>query len=378
MPPPSPLNPPRVLLTCRAGIGGAAAVVERMLIRLPERGIGGTAVLSSLEGERLMDVATANGWDVARLDLRREIAPLADAAAAFRLRRLCHGHDLVHAHTAKPGALARLALGGNRPVVYAPHGFYFTYHEPGSREHRRYLQLERRLASRTTLVHCVSDSERDVAVAEGLVEPERAVVLRNPLPDAPEPLLPALVRDRLRSPHNWNLILCAMRLASPKDPETLVRAMALLPEDVRACLVFVGDGPLREPCEALAAELAPDRIRFAGTRDDVRALLPTADVAVLPTTSEALPTFLLEAAAAGVPAVATDLPGCHDASGDAALYVAPGDPEGMASALSAVLATPSLHMRLRAAASARSNLFDEDRWLDGLVRMYDRALDRDR
>lgn len=372
------MSPPRVLIVCRAGIGGAASVVERMLVRLPERGIGGTAVLSSLEGERLLDVATANGWDVARLDLRREIAPLADARAAFRLRRLAADHDVVHAHTAKPGALARLALGSGHPIVYAPHGFYFTYHQEGSREHRRYLQLERRLAGRTTRLHCVSDAERDIALRHGLIAPDRASVLLNPLPPAPPAREPAEVRMEFDVPADAHLIVTAIRMAAPKDPRTLIRAIGALPDDPAVRLLVLGEGPLLEPCRALAEEVAPGRVVFAGHRDDVRAILPAAHLAVLPSDSEALPTFLLEALSAGVPVIATDLPGCHDAAGDAAMYVAPGDIEGWVSALTDVFVDPTLHLRLRAAARARANLFDEDRWLGGLVGLYDDAIEAHR
>ena len=78
----------RVLLCARPGIGGAACVIDAALRRLPEHGISGTAALSSLEGEALLETAGACGWDVVRLDLRRNPSPVHDARAWARLRGL--------------------------------------------------------------------------------------------------------------------------------------------------------------------------------------------------------------------------------------------------------------------------------------------------
>ena len=86
-----------------------------------------------------------------------------------------------------------------------------------------------------------------------------------------------------------------------------------------------------------------------------------------------MPLFLLEALAEGVPAVATDLAGCREASGDAAVYVPPGDPAALAEAVSGLLRDKSRHRKMSKTARERAPLFDEDRWLEGLLAMYGRA-----
>ena len=83
--------------------------------------------------------------------------------------------------------------------------------------------------------------------------------------------------------------------------------------------------------------------------------------------------FLLEALAESVPAVATDLPGCREAAGDAALYAPPGNAAEMAEAITRLLRDDKLRWKMSKAATKRVALFDEDRWLDGLVAMYQRA-----
>lgn len=354
-------------MVARPGVGGVARVLEAMLRRLPARGISGTAVLSGLEGTAVLDAARAHGWDVVRLDLKRAMSVFSDIRATLRLRREIAGHDLVHAHAAKAGALARLGRPGV-PVVYAPHGFYFTYHAEGSRPWRKYLALERKLAPGTSLLHCVSAAERDLALRHGLVAPERAVVLPNPIParrpGSAKPSPP---------PGDVHVVLMAARLADPKDPVTFVRAASVVDPALAATFLLVGEGPLL-PAARREAEGAKGRVVFLPADADVRTLLGGAHVAALASRSEALPGFLLEALAEGVPAVATDLPGCREASGDAALYVPQGDAVAMAEAITRLLRDARERKRLSRLARARAALFDEDRWLDALVGMYERAV----
>jgi len=341
-------------------------VLGALLRRLPERGIIGTAALSGTEGLALIETAEAHGWETVRLDLQREISPVRDTNAGLKLRRVARGHDLVHAHAAKAGALARLALPLRKgvPVIYAPHGFYFTYHPAESAPWRRYLALEQRLAPRTTLLHCVSAAERDVAVDHGLATEEACHVLPNPVPP-PTPGDDARLTDL---PEDRPLVVMVARLAPPKDPVTFVRAAALVPG---ARFVLVGDGELAE--EVRKASAGTD-VLFLPPDTPVRRLLARSRAAVLTTASEALPLFLIEALAEGVPAVATDLPGCRDASADCALYVPPEDPRALAAAVTRLVEDDALHARLSAAARERACHFDEDRWADGVVAMYDRVL----
>lgn len=356
----------RVLLAARPGTGGAARVLEALLRRLPERGVTGTAVLSGLEGTDLLDAARRHGWETVRLDLERGPC-LADLAARRELARLIPGHDLVHAHAAKAGALVRLAADGV-PVVYAPHGFYFTYHGEGTWRHRLWRAVERRLAPRTAYFHCVSEAERDLCVASGFCAADRAVAIPNPVPPrrtgATTPL-PAF--------GTGPLVLMVARFAAPKDPVGFFQAAARVDPSLGARFVLVGRGPLEEEARR-AAELVPEGRAWVLTADvDVRALLARSRVAVLATASEALPLFLLEALEEGVPAVASDLPGTREAAGDAALFAPSCDAPALAAAIERLLREPALREDLARRARARAPRFAEDAWLDAVVALYERA-----
>lgn len=124
---------------------------------------------------------------------------------------------------------------------------------------------------------------------------------------------PAMDRPSLGLTHDDRLILWVGRLDPVKGLDHLLRAIHQLDSTHRARLFLVGDGPERDGLERLAGQLKiQDRIRFLGLRSDVPSLLKAAELFVFPSKTEGLPNALLEAMAAGLPIVTTDVAGCRD------------------------------------------------------------------
>jgi len=138
-----------------------------------------------------------------------------------------------------------------------------------------------------------------------------------------------------------------------KGADVLLRALALLPAP-RPLLLLAGDGPERECLGRLAGSLGLEgRVRFPGeVRSPETLLAHVIDVNVLAAHQEALPLSLLEAAAAGLPSVATDVGGASEVieEGRTGRIVPPGDPRALAAALAEVVADRGLRARLGAAA----------------------------
>ena len=145
------------------------------------------------------------------------------------------------------------------------------------------------------------------------------------------------------------LLLGLGRLHTDKGFDTLIRALALLP-DCR--LALAGDGPERRPLEALATSLGvASRTRFLGWREDAGALLRAADVFVCASRVEPLGNMVIEAWSAGTPlvAVAADGPAELITDGQDGVLSPHEDPGALAAAIAGVLAdTPGREARVRA------------------------------
>jgi glycosyltransferase involved in cell wall biosynthesis len=139
----------------------------------------------------------------------------------------------------------------------------------------------------------------------------------------------------------------------------------------RAALVLVGDGPERPGLEAIAAELGvADAVRFAGARSDVPRLLRLFDVFALSSQTEGISVALLEAMAAGLPAVATAVGGNPEVvvEGETGRLVPAGDPARLGEALASLLADPDRRQAWGQAGRARVM---EKFTLDRMVRDYE-------
>jgi glycosyltransferase involved in cell wall biosynthesis len=194
------------------------------------------------------------------------------------------------------------------------------------------------------MVCCSNYVARQFALSPGA----RASVLRVVHNCAPV----ELIRDAAagaraqRKDHRPRLIMVAT-LELHKDHATLLKAM---PEVIRAVpaaqLWLAGEGSLRDHLQSMSASLGlADAVTFLGSRRDVPALLGQSDVFVFSTTrEEGLGTVLIEALAAGLPVVASDVPACREAlaEGRWGTLVPPADPGALAAALIASLQTQAM------------------------------------
>jgi glycosyltransferase involved in cell wall biosynthesis len=148
-------------------------------------------------------------------------------------------------------------------------------------------------------------------------------------------------------------LLYVGRLSAQKNVARLLDAMVLLREPVR--LRIVGDGELREKLEARAAELGLKDVEFSGglLGEDLVRAYTDADAFVLPSDKEGMPLVALEAMAAALPVIATDVPGNAELLAEVGLLAAP-EPVALAAAIDSIAADPSLRLRLaeRSAAAA--------------------------
>jgi glycosyltransferase involved in cell wall biosynthesis len=140
-------------------------------------------------------------------------------------------------------------------------------------------------------------------------------------------------------------------------------------DEVRtAHLLVVGDGERRAALEAMARDLGlSPRVHFLGWRDDLEAILPELDMVICCSRNEGTPVAVIEAMAAGVPVLSTDVGGVGDllTHGETGWLVPAGDPAGLARGIRDLLADPERRGRMVAAARPAAL---EAHGADGLMR----------
>ncbi len=190
----------------------------------------------------------------------------------------------------------------------------------------------------------------------------RFTVLRNGVE------LPPLPPPRPATRPGGTRVAVVASLTPVKRHDLLLEAWAALPPALRsqARLHVLGDGPLREPLGHRAQALGiAGEVVFEGAVADVPARLAEMDLAVLCSDREGLSNAVLEAMAAGLPVVATDVGGNPELVGvDTGLLVPAGDRAGLSAALAALLG--DAEMRRRLGGRARERVSAELAW-DGAM-----------
>jgi glycosyltransferase involved in cell wall biosynthesis len=280
--------------------------------------------------------------------------------------------DLIHAHGAQAGVVARLARAARlrTPLVHTPHRYAFDDGGPASASHLLYRSLERALMPLATRILCVSEAER--RIAQELGAGDRARVVHNGIvPLEPGPLEPPLAGFADGGP----LIVAVSELFRRKGVPILLEAMCEVVGSVPgARLIVAGEGPDRAEVEAALARLGlGERVMLAGHVDGVAGLLAAADVFVNPALAESFPYGILEAMSIGCPIVVTDAGGSGEAivDGESGRVVPPGNAAALAAATVALLTDPGEARRLGAAAAARvRERFTRGRMITGTEAVY--------
>lgn len=168
---------------------------------------------------------------------------------------------------------------------------------------------------------------------------------------------PDAMRREFGFPGDAPVVATVGNLTSKKGhTHLLAAAVKIAVQHPTARFLIVGQGPLAESLRVEADRLGLNgRLVFAGFRRDAIRLVAASDIFVLSSIHEGLPVALLEAMALGKPSVVTRVGGIPEATDEASsMLVPPEDPQALANAISALLASPDLRARLGAAARDRA------------------------
>lgn len=322
----------RVLHLVRALNYGGLEKVVYDLVRLTDRERFDVSVVCIGEPGALANDFTAAGIEVESLGLlgKRTLGLVRAVAKVLKAKR----PDVLHTHNPSPHLIGAIAARFARVpvVVHTKHGRNY----PNVRK----KVLQNRVASWfTDVVVAVSNDCGDVARDIERVPARKVQVIRNGID------LERFSVDRKVDRTKVRRAIHVARLIYPtKDQDTLLRAVRLVADKEPAFVLdIVGDGPHRERLETLCDELdLRKHIVFHGFRDDVHAILAQSEFFVLSSVEEGLSITLLEAAATGLPIVATRVGGNPEVvlDGETGLLVPSESPRELADAMLKLLVDP--------------------------------------
>ena len=333
---------------------------------------GGQAIGISAPGPWVGELAEAGVGHLPLASSTRGIDPLADLEAAAELWRVLGGErlDVLHTHNPKPGLYGRVLgrLAGVPIVVNTVHGLYATETDPLPK--RVLVYVLEGLASRFSDAELVQSAEDFAFLTRFRISPPaRTRFLGNGVdlgrfdPGLVDEKDRRLVRDEVEVADDQILVGMIGRLVAEKGYPELFQAAALLDDHfVVAC---VGPEDPDKPDALSAGALSEARlagVRLLGMRADVERLYAAMDIFVLPSHREGFPRTAMEAAAMGLPIVATDIRGCrevveHGANG---LLVPVGNVEELAAAIKRLGEDPGARRAMGAAGRRRAEeRFDE-------------------
>jgi glycosyltransferase involved in cell wall biosynthesis len=255
--------------------------------------------------------------------------------------------QLIHAHFAKEAtAMARkLADELGVPFTFTAHRYDIYDKAP--------LDFAARAAAAAAMITVSKANARYISTTFG-VPPEHIRIIPCGIDtDYFAPPSPPASEDR-------PLILCVARLHPAKNQDMLLRACARLKaSNIDFRCILVGDGPTRQALlDSRAARDLETSVELVGAADQSEVLrwLERATVVALPSHSEGMPVSLMEAAACGIPAVATAVSGVPELieDGVTGFVVPPNDDVALAVALARVLSDKDLAARMGTAARRRA------------------------
>jgi glycosyltransferase involved in cell wall biosynthesis len=297
---------------------------------------------------------------------------------------------VIHTHAAKGGTLGRVAavlafpLGRMRPVVvHTYHGHSLTGYFSG-RTAGIYRWIEKLLAAQTDVLLAVSAEVRDDLVRLGVAPASKFRVM--PLgfdlsPFSDDTRRPERRRELRRE---WSIdedevvVTLIARLVPIKRVDRFLSVATRIAAGEHVRFVIVGDGELRDELAGSAdAQELGDRLIWAGFRRDIPDVCFASDVVMLTSDNEGTPVSLIEAQAAAVPVVASDVGGVRSAVRDGVTgrLAPPGAPDRLAVAVTELIADPSLRSRMGAAGRAHAtSLYTLDRLAADHATLYDELL----
>lgn len=326
--------------------GGAEHLMVDLLPRL--RDLGNEVELLLFDGTRtpFYEQLEATGIPIHQLTLGGNVY---NPLNIFRLMRYFRGFDIIHTHNTACQLFVPIA----RMLSNSKVKLFTTEHSSNNRRrgHRVLAIIDRWVYNRYDKIICISDkTQSNLELHIG--KKDNICTICNGVDTQ---RFYHTIKDT--SNQNQFIITMVASFSAAKDQDTLIRAIALLPDKFK--LWLVGDGERRNILESQIAELGlQSRVKLLGIRTDIPAVLEQSDICVLSSHWEGFGLAAVEAMAAGRPVIASDVDGLREVVNDYGIPFPEGNAQALASAILGLFKDSKHYRQVAQQCQQRAQEFD--------------------
>ena len=364
-----------IMLLDRLGSGGAAQVVINTALSLNRQKYYPIVCITRQAEKNDQDILLHEA-KIAVVELERR--HFWEIWRWFPLWQILPDATILHSHSSGSNAWARIWGKFFRVPVVIAHD-----HRASDQKTKIMRLIDRWMGFLSDRIVAVSHFDRQLLAELENHPPAKVLTIYNGVDTTRFnlPLSQAEARERAGFSQDKLLVAIVARLSPQKSHNLLLKALTLLPDDLRhkvQCLI-VGDGILKTEIQEQVSLLGlEEQVSILGHRNDIPMILKAVDLLTLSSQWECLPVILLEGLAAGCPMVSTRVGGVPEILDDVGWpTVMPGDAEGLARAIETVLRMPTAEKeKLAAKGREISRLkFSKERSASEVERMYDALLE---
>lgn len=328
-------------------------------------------------------------------DLVREISPIHDLKAFYKIYSFIKkgGYQILHTHSSKAGILGRWAgwLAGVPVIVHTPHGHVF-YGYYGPFVSKLFVWAEKISALITDRVITLTERGKREHIRFGVGKSDKFIPIHSGVdigliqkPDADKISQcqksyksHESLRETLSMPRGAIVAASMGRLSRVKGYEYFIKAGIILSkkyDDIY--FAIAGEGELRENLEQIIKNAgAVERFKFAGWREDIGNFLNGIDIFVLSSLNEGMGKTIVEAMAAGLPVVGTDVGGISEivVEGETGFIVPPGNAEAIAERIEKLYLDKGLRSSMGERGRERAALYDTHSMVRKVESLYEEVL----
>ena len=288
----------------------------------------------------------------------------------LELRKYLRCYDIVHVHLFPAqywAAICKWLFRLKTPLVTTEHSTSNTRFN-----YSVTTWTDRWVYRRYAAIICISEAVNQVMV-QRILGQVPTLTINNGIDIDMFSMAKPLPHSYFSVPDDAYILMQVARFQSEKNQDCVIRALKHLPKNVYA--VFAGDGERMELCKSLAKEIGvAERVRFLGVREDIPQLWASADIAVMSSHWEGFGLSILEAMAAGIPAIATKVKGLSLVIGNSDLCFPDDDDRQLAVLVQQLIQDDHYRQQVSTYCQKQASQFSIKKMADAYIEEYKHIL----